>query len=207
VDVWRPWDRSDARSRLCLADEERLVVWHGQVQIWRKGLDLLLEAWSVLLQGASPGRLRLLLIGAGEDAGELRRSVDDRRLEGVDILDEWVTSRERVSRLLSAGDLYVFPSRHEGFPVAPVEAMACGLPVVASDVSGITDIFARGDRDGGVVVEREDVSSLAFAMERLLGDDGYRRELALRARARAEAAFSLVSVGQDLRRVLLRETT
>ncbi len=205
VDLWRPGGRDEARSHLGIVDGTLLVVWHGQLQLRRKGLDLLLAAWSELVHARIRGPLQLLLIGAGEDAEELRRHVDERRIEGVEILDEWINERDRVAQLLSAGDLYVFPSRHEGFPVAPMEAMACGLPVVATDVSGITEIFPRGEADGGIVVERENVASLAAAMARLLNDDETRVELGRRARARAEAAFSLSAVGRDLRRVLLRE--
>jgi glycosyltransferase involved in cell wall biosynthesis len=83
--------------------------------------------------------------------------------------------------------------------------MACGLPVVATNASGISDIFKRGEADGGVIVEPESVTSLAAAMARLLDDDKKRLEIGMCARARAEAAFSLSAVGRDLRRVLLRE--
>jgi glycosyltransferase involved in cell wall biosynthesis len=204
IDVWRPGDRAEARSRLGIGDDVLLVVWHGQLQMSRKGLDLLLDAWAELVRTWAGRSLRLLLIGAGEDSGELRRRVDELGLD-VHILAEWINSRDRMVELLSAGDLYVFPSRHEGFPVAPVEAMACGLPVVATDVHGIPDIFARGEADGGVVVGREDVAALARAVRRLLENDERRRELGRRARARAEAAFSLSAVGRDLRRILLRE--
>lgn len=205
VDVWRPGDRAVGRSRIGVADDDVLVVWHGQLQMPRKGLDLLLDAWAEVVR-ARPGRsLRLLLIGAGEDAGELRRRVRRRGLDDVELLDEWVNDRARIAELLSAADLYVFPSRHEGFPVAPIEAMACGLPVVATDVHGIADIFARGEADGGVVVEREDVAALGDAIGNLVDDDGRRLELGRRARERAESAFSYAAVGRELRRVLLRE--
>ena len=99
----------------------------------------------------------------------------------------------------------MFPSRHEGFPVAPAEAMACGLSVVATDVQGIPDIFERGEADGGIVVQREDVAALTRAMGQLVDDDERRRELGRNARKRVEAAFSYPAVGRELRRVLLRE--
>ena len=205
IDVWRPGDRAVGRSRVGVAHDEFLVVWHGQLQMLRKGLDLLLDAWVEIVQ-ARPGRaFRLLLIGAGEDSAKLRALVQERGLDNVDILDEWVNDRARIAELLSAGDLYVFPSRHEGFPVAPVEAMACGLPVVATNVQGIPDIFARGDSHGGIVVGREDVAALVHAIGSLVDDDDRRLELGRRARARAESAFSYTAVGRELRRVLLRE--
>jgi starch synthase len=205
VDVWRRRGGATARAGLGIPTDAVVVAWHGQLQIWRKGLDLLLTAWSELT-GSRPGRkLCLLLIGTGEDAPELRRRVDAGGIDSVHILDEWVNGRERMAELLSAADVYAFPSRHEGFPVAPVEALACGLPVVASDVHGVPDILAGGERHGGVVVPRDDVGALVRELGRLLDDEDARRQLGQNARARAEDAFSLAAVGGELRRVLLRE--
>jgi glycosyltransferase involved in cell wall biosynthesis len=205
VGVWRQSGRAFARSRLGIADDVVLVVWHGQLQVRRKGLDLLLDAWLELTRRRPRRPLRLLLVGAGEDSAELRRRVRECGLDNVEILDQWINDRARIAEILSAGDLYVFPSRHEGFPVAPVEAMACGLSVVATDVQGIPDIFERGEADGGIVVQREDVVALTRAMGQLVDDEERRQELGRNARKRVEAAFSYSAVGRELRRVLLRE--
>jgi starch synthase len=205
VDVWQPGDRASARATLGVADDVVLGVWHGQLQLLRKGLDLLLEAWVELVRTRPSRPLGLLLVGAGEDSAELRRRVRERGLDNVRILDEWVNDRARIAELLSAGDLYVFPSRHEGFPVAPVEAMACGLPVVATDVHGIPDLFPGGEDDGGIVVEQENVPALVQALGSLVDDEARRRELGRNGRRRAEAGFSYSVVGRQLRRVLLEE--
>ena len=99
---------------------------------------------------------------------------------------------------MSAGDVYVLPSRWEGFPVAPLEAMACGLPVVATSAPGIEDIFDRGEQSGGLVVPSEDAKELARCLNRLLGDEAEARLLGERARQRVTEAFSLEAVGAEL---------
>lgn len=199
VSAWRPIERAKARSGLGIAESASVVAWHGQVQIWRKGLDVLLDAWA-LATAARPGRdLRLVLVGSGEDRSELRRLVDERGLSGVVLVDEWVEDRERIRAVLSAADLYAFPSRHEGLPVSPLEAMACGVPVVGAKAQGVPDVVG----DCGLLVSSGDASMLAKALGALLDDDDWRIALGRRARRRVEEQFSLEAVGAQLRAFLI----
>lgn len=202
VGVWRPQDRATARAELGLEADARVVAWHGRVAIDHKGIDLLLEAWRSVA-GADRASLRLLLIGGGQDSAEVDRIVAERRIPGVMRLDRLVHDADALSRHLSAADVYAFPSRHEGFAVAPLEAMACGLPVVAADVAGVREILGGGEDAAGIVVPPKDPSALAAALARLLEDETLRGSLALRARPRAEEVFSLEVVGAGLRRLLV----
>lgn len=199
VDEWAPQDRARARRELGIDQNALVVAWHGRIDIYRKGLDVLCHAWRELYQRRADTRMRLLLVGTGTDSSRLRRSIVDLRLQGVLWLDEYVLDRDRLRRCLSAADVYVFPSRDEGFPVAPIEAMASGLPVVAADASGIADIFEGGEASGGIIVPRVDAAALASTLERVLNQDGWRRQLGAQARRRAHAAFALESVGRQLR--------
>jgi len=190
------------RRELGIPAEALVVCWHGRVEFHRKGLDLLCHAWH-LLHAAWNGRpLRLLLVGTGSDASSLRRRIADMALPGVHWVDEYVLDRELLRRYLTSADAYVFPSRNEGFPVAPVEAMACGLPVVSAEVPGIRDIFADGEEDGGVVLAHADGPTMAAALGRVLKDEVLRRRLGSRARRRAESAFAPEAVGRELREFL-----
>jgi glycosyltransferase involved in cell wall biosynthesis len=197
VDFWRPQDRETAREAESIPAGWEVVVWHGQVHP-RKGLDVLLEAWAKVCLERPDRPLELVLVGGRRGADKLRAEVARLRLRGVRIVDEWVLDPRRIRRLLSAADLYAFPSRHEGFPVAPLEAMACGLPVVASDAQGLPDIFEHGELDGGIVVPRGDAGALAIALGELLDDPTRRRRLATQAQSRIEAVFSLETVGAEL---------
>lgn len=199
LDTWKPYDRAPVRRELAIPDNAPVVAWHGRVEVWKKGLDTLVEAWEHLSK-RQPDAL-LLMIGTGPDVAAVRRQIGELGLNTILWIDRYFHDRHELARLLAAADVYVFTSRHEGFPVAPVEAMACGLPVIASDVSGIRDVLVDGEGSGGVVVQSQDPERVAGAISRLLGDEVLRRTLGEAARRRAEA-FGLQPIGDRLRTFL-----
>jgi starch synthase len=144
----------------------------------------------------------LLLIGTGSDADALAQRIAELCLSNIVWVNEYILDRAVMRRYLLAADLYTLPSRHEGFPVAPIEAMACGLPIVATDAPGIPDILVEGERSGGLMVARDDPNALAEAINCLLDNATWRSALGKLAQQRVAAAFSLKSVGQQLRQTL-----
>lgn len=196
--TWRPLDRAAARAELGWSADARIVGWHGRVQIERKGLDVLLEAWERIC-AERPGRnLLLLMIGSGRDDEDLRRRVASSGLGNIVWIDRYVFDRALLWRYLSAADVYALPSRAEGFPVAAIEAMACGLPIVASDVSGVMDMLDGGEQNGGVIVPPDDPHALAAALGRVLDDEAWGRKLGAAARLHAEQTYSLDVIGRRL---------
>ncbi len=203
VEVFRPIDRQAARQRLGLSATARIAAWHGRVQLPKKGLDVLLEAWLELAQRSDTAERVLLLVGDGEDAPELAAEILRRRLTNVVFVNRMIHDPHELRTYLGAADVYVIPSRHEGLAVAPIEAMACGLPVVASDAGGMTDVVGSGTERAGIVVRREDPAALAAALHELLGDEERSCSLGGLARRRAVEEFSLEVVGAALRAFLL----
>jgi glycosyltransferase involved in cell wall biosynthesis len=203
VNTWRAMNRNEARAALGIPLEAKVVVWHGRVEIERKGLDVLLDAWRQICDARPEKDLRLMLVGTGSDAHKLRQRLESMPLRGITWLNEFVRDRQTIQKYLSAADVYTLPSRQEGFPVAPVEAMACGLPVVAADAPGVPDILEDGEASGGLVVPRGDVTALAKNLGRVLDDEAWRHELSQLARRRAEKCFSPEAIGQQLRECLL----
>jgi glycosyltransferase involved in cell wall biosynthesis len=197
--LWGGGDRKAGRAALGIPSDAQVVAWHGQVQLWRKGLDTLLEAWAPLARAQAESERRLVLVGSGEDLAEVRRRIESESLPGVHVVDAWVHDRRRLADLLAAADVYAFPSRHEGLAVAPIEALAAGLPVVASDARGVADVVGGA----GLVVPTGDAAALAGAIGELLAHPGRRAELGRRARARADERYSLAAVGAALRSFLL----
>jgi glycosyltransferase involved in cell wall biosynthesis len=195
---WSRLDRTEARAGLGIPIDADVVVWHGRVE-YQKGLDLLLYAWERLCQERAQRDLRLLMVGTGSQAESLRSQIASLQLRGVQWVDRFVNDRNELLRYLAAGDIYAFPSRGEGFPVAPLEAMACSLPIVAADAQGVSDILKGGEASGGIVVPCNDPPALTRALGRLLDDEPLRCELGRRARRRLENSFSVIAVGEQLR--------
>jgi glycosyltransferase involved in cell wall biosynthesis len=171
------------------------------IDIFRKGLDLLLDAWS-RLRVAHPGEdWRLVLIGSGDDAAKFHSILNGPDYSSVLWIDHYIRDRALMRMWLSAADVYVMASRHEGFPVAPLEGMACGLPVVATTVPGIAEIMGDKAPLPGITAPIGDVVALARALERLLDDIQLSRDLGSHAKRRAQD-FSLLSVSTQLRSFL-----
>jgi glycosyltransferase involved in cell wall biosynthesis len=195
---WRPSPRNDARRKLEIPDTTRVAIWHGRIDIRTKGLDVLLKAWKVVCSERSERDILLMLVGSGSGSDMLDEEIRRKRVPNIRWIREYVLDRADIRQYLSAADVYVFPSRREGFPVAPLEAMACGLPTVAASAPGVADIFDEGEKSGGLVVPVGDVTSLAKNLGLLLDDAEAGRILGMRARERVERAFSLQMVGSQL---------
>ncbi|MBO3460916.1 glycosyltransferase family 4 protein [Aetokthonos hydrillicola Thurmond2011] len=204
TETWSAVDKSEARMAIGIPFKAKVVVCHGRIEFYRKGLDILLAAWEKICRDRPEQDLRLLLVGTGSDADKLRENIAKMQLQGVIWRDEFVHDRDALRRYLSAADVYTLSSRQEGFPIAPLEAMACGLPVVATDAPGVPDILEGGEVSGGVVVPREDSTALALALGRVLDDETLRCELGKRARHRIEEYFLPKVTGKQLRDLMLR---
>ncbi len=180
------------------------MAWHGRISVPKKGLDVLVEAWRTICRARPELDLRLLLIGAGHHSDELERLLSGPGIRGIHRVDRFVHDRTQLRDLLVAADAYAFPSRLEGFAVALVEAMACGLPPVAADASGVREIL--GPEPAGTLVPRDDPESLANGLLELLDDPQRAGERGAAARRRVEAAFALDRVGAQLRELFFPES-
>lgn len=193
-------ERHATRAGLGIGPATRVVAWHGRVQIHTKGLDVLLDAWDRLCSERPAGDILLLLVGTGRNADALRRRIGTS--QRIRWIDRYVFSRHELWSYLSAADVYSIPSRREGFAVAVLEAMACGLPVVASNVPGVAEIVPGGEADGGLTVPPGEPAPLAAALRRLIDDVELARRLGDAGRRRIEREYSLQVVGPKLQRFL-----
>jgi glycosyltransferase involved in cell wall biosynthesis len=154
-----------------------------------KGVDVLLHAAAVLR--ADVPDLRVLLLG-GAQSGHETYQADLVRLSRELGLSEAVCFRGFVDqpfRQWSGARVYVQPSRREGFGLAAAEAMASGLPVVATSVGGLTDLLDFGR--AGVLVPPDDPPALAGAIKALLDDQEGCDRVANAGRARAAAEYTV----------------
>jgi glycosyltransferase involved in cell wall biosynthesis len=125
--------------------------------------------------------------------GPLRPTVElELERLGLDASVRLLGERRDVTSLLARSDVFVLVSRSEGLPLSVLEAMAVGLPVVASRVGGIPEVVVDGET--GLLVLAEDAEQLAAALDRLLNDDALRRRLGEAGRTRVREHFDLDSV-------------
>jgi GalNAc-alpha-(1->4)-GalNAc-alpha-(1->3)-diNAcBac-PP-undecaprenol alpha-1,4-N-acetyl-D-galactosaminyltransferase len=161
-----------------------------------KGFDLLIRAFAGMAP-THPG-WSLTILGEGEERVALQAEIERSGVAGRVSLAGRVTDTEGFLR---ASELFVLPSRYEGFPNALCEAMACGLPVVAFDCRSGPATIVRDGVDG-LLVPAEDVGALSAAMARLIADPEARRRMGARA-AEVSDRFSVGRIASLWERVLL----
>lgn len=147
-----------------------------------KGCDRMVSALAHVM--AQFPDVRAEIVGDGPERNHLQRMVADLDL-GDRISFFGALSNASLPARFHAASVCVVPSNREGFCLVAVEAMACGRPIVASDIPSLREITLDGE--AGLLVPPGDVAALAAAISSLLEDPVMRRGLSLRARSRAEA--------------------
>jgi glycosyltransferase involved in cell wall biosynthesis len=161
--------------------ESDFLLSYGRFDLFQKGLDTLLRAFAALAPDF-PG-LRLCVAGRGKDGGRVLALARSLGLESRLDFREGV-SREEVLSLLSSARALLMPSRLEGLPMVAGEAMAAGLPVIATRVGAVDELLEWGR--AGVLIPPDDPDALATATADLLRDPARRARLSSAARASAE---------------------
>jgi glycosyltransferase involved in cell wall biosynthesis len=174
----REKEPADVKASLGLSPSAVLIGSVGRLDPV-KGHTYLLDAFAVLAPRFPD--LHLALVGDGELLSDLRARTQHSGLTDRVLFLGW---REDIHDLLHAFDLFVFPSLSEGMGRALVEAMAAGLPIVASRVCSIPEVLAEGE--AGYLVEPASALSLAHGIETLLRDPELRNRLTKAARERAQ---------------------
>lgn len=146
-----------------------------------------------------------VLVGDGPQRRALERAAQELGLSDV---VEFAGERDDVPSLLAGADCFVLSSTSEGMPISVLEAMAAGLPVVASDVGGVHELVREGET--GFLVPAQDAAALARAIRPVLADHHERARLGANGRSDVEATFTVARVRRqhaDLYHRLLSVTT
>jgi glycosyltransferase involved in cell wall biosynthesis len=176
-------DAAAVRAELGLTPDDRVAILVGRFEA-RKGHSCAMKAAE--LASARVPDLKMIFAGDGELESDLRAEVE--RL-GVSDRVIFAGFRRDIPRLLAASDVLLLPSDDECLPLVILEAMSSRLPVIATDVGGISE--AVDDGRTGVLVRPRDVQGLADAMVDVLGDRERARAMGLEGRRKVEAEFSL----------------
>jgi glycosyltransferase involved in cell wall biosynthesis len=142
----------------------------------RNGIDMLLDAWAMVVRAHPEWRLKVY--GSGPDEAQLRAQARELGLD-PDAIFPGVT--DDLEGALTSSSIFVLPSRDEGLPIAVMDAMAYGLPTAAFDCApGVRELL--GDQESGLLNTTGDVPGLAASLERLMKDPDLRRRLGANAR-------------------------
>ena len=194
LEHFRPGARAAARRMLSLGPDERVLLYVGRLDR-EKNLEFLVDAVARLRTTG----LRLLLVGRGTQAPALRRIAAKRGL-GDHLEFRGGVAPERLPDYYRAANAFVFASTTETQGLAVLEAMACGLPVVAIRASGIEEVVTDGV--SGLLVP-EDGDAFAAAVDQIMADEDLGAKLATGGRE-AASAFGATVVAERLLRAYRR---
>lgn len=186
-------DKRPLRSELRLPAGKVIALYAGYLQE-RKGIYELAEAFC-RIQKTCPNTF-LVMCGGGPEEARLRRFIQRRNIEHmVHLVGE--VEPEQMGKWMQASDLFVLATHTEGMPNVVMEAMACGLPVVTTEVGGLPE--ALGGCEGVKVVPPRDVDKFKDAVLQVVHDTQLRQRMGLAARQWAEKRFE---AHQNARRIL-----
>jgi glycosyltransferase involved in cell wall biosynthesis len=212
--------KSEARARLGLQPDDAIVLYVGRFDP-RKGIDTLVKACARLKEGVNcrvlgfdsscllptpyalnPSKLKLVIVGGSDpdqvDGQERQRIEAKVRELGLADQTQFVgqVGHDVLPLYYTAADACVIPSHYEPFGLVAIEAMACGTPVIASDVGGLK--FTVVPEETGLLVPPGDVDAFANAIDRILSHELWAKKLQRQASIRVQENFSWAGVGAQL---------
>jgi glycosyltransferase involved in cell wall biosynthesis len=208
ADEFQPVERSAAREALGWRQDEFTVLQLGRL-VQRKGIDNVVRGLGILRR-ALRASARLYVVGGNSDAPNEHATPEIARLRriakecGVADQTTFVGRRGRgqLRYFYSAADVFVTTPWYEPFGITPVEAMACGTPVIGADVGGIR--YSVADGVTGFLVPSNDPAALAARLDQLRRDPALARRMGEAGLARARAEFTWQGVGDTLAQIYAR---
>jgi glycosyltransferase involved in cell wall biosynthesis len=207
--------KTEARERLGFDPHDKIVLYVGRFDP-RKGIETAVRAFAKMqpeLDAFRSEKFKLVIVGGSShdrtDGIERARIEQIVREEGISeqVVFAGQIGHDLLPLYYSAADVCVIPSHYEPFGLVAIEAMACGTPVVASNVGGLK--FTVLPEETGLLVPPKDVAGFATAIQRILGDEVWARKLRRQASANVNQRFSWNGVGiqlSDLYRRMLAQS-
>lgn len=161
-------------------DDAKAVIFVGRLHPL-KGVQYLIEAMVIVHQELPD--VKLVVVGDGIERAKLEKFAEELNLNGC-IQFTGQLPQESIPRLMHQAEVFVLPSISEGFGIVNLEAMAAGLPIVATNVGGIPDVIEEGVN--GFLINAKNSDEIAGKLLILLQDDGMRKEISVNNKWKAE---------------------
>jgi glycosyltransferase involved in cell wall biosynthesis len=139
LNIFKPMDKWKMREKYCINQEEIVILFIGRFSI-EKGLNLLLDTFNDV--HSEIPNTRLILLGEGPEGNKLKQIVKTHHIENVTFIDP--VKREKIPEIINCSDIFVLSSSFEGMPTVVLEALACGVPVVSTDVGDVKKVVIDG---------------------------------------------------------------
>tara|TARA_B100000315_G_scaffold60548_1_gene55001 strand:+ start:704 stop:2770 length:2067 start_codon:yes stop_codon:yes gene_type:complete len=190
----------ELRKELGLPMQGKVLLFVGHWSRSHKAPDMLFKVWKKQISKFFPDTV-LVFIGSMdphhfEVDGDLVENVLEKSKPYIGKLIFFVEKTLEIEKYYQASDVFVLPSNREGLPNVLLEAMACGLPVVASNLNGITDWIIK-DGKNGFLFEPGDSNQLGEILLKVLDDDQLSQEVGLHARETVIKRFSMDTVANS----------
>ena len=177
-------NRLKIRNKFGISERGKILIFVGRITEY-KGIFELMTAF-IKLNLKYPD-MHLFIVGEGSGHVVIENMIHfDNSNKNIHILGKLPYSE--IPKFLSAADIFILPSYSEGLPNVVLEAMACGLPVIATKVGGIPE--AVEDGKSGILVDKKDVESLTGAIEYLIKSENTAKEMGINGRRIVENKFS-----------------
>lgn len=157
VERFKPGKSSAFKEEMGINPEKPVVLFVGNL-VWQKGVEFLIRAKEFMDTDTE-----IVIVGDGPLLEELKSIVEFEKMDGI----TFTGARNDIEMIMHAADVFVLPSLSEGRPTVILEAMASGLPVVATRAGGIPEIVTK---ETGILVNPEDSVGLAEAVDKILND-------------------------------------
>jgi len=179
--VFVPLEKMDTRRKLGIAENAKVVLFAGSLN-YSKGVDVIFECAQRMPD--------VLFIFVGD--GLLKTDIKNCKFPGT-------CPHEEMAKWMNSADIFVLPSRSEGTPVVILEALSCGIPVIASRIGGCPDVIKDGKT--GYLVPVNDVDMMQRKVRDLLNDDVDRNLMGKRGRKDMIEKFDTKKIAERIRRV------
>jgi len=189
ADLWKPMDKYTAKKKLNLPSNVPLILFGamGGGRNLRKGFDLLLQSLKKLKNNSTSKNLELIVFGQNKTKSQSDIAFPIHYIGHL-------SNNKDLQAAYSAADVMVVPSRQDNLPNTAIEAQACGAPVVAFDVGGLSDIIIH--KKTGYLAKKFDTSDLAHGINWVLNQQKIKR-LGINARIKAVEKFSEKKISEN----------